>query len=62
MVGHVTKLTEQKQKHHFNKKSTEIQIDCDWCATTKDAYFKFLILLSKKEIPKQPYDCIKLNI
>lgn len=48
LVTKVIKLTEQIHKHHFNKKPTEIQIDCDWSATTKEAYFKFLTLLKEK--------------
>ncbi|MDC8001093.1 hypothetical protein POV26_08595 [Aequorivita todarodis] len=48
------KILRLKAKH-FNKKSIfpEIQIDCDWTVSTKEAYFTFLNELQKSDILRQ---------
>ncbi|SNR16259.1 hypothetical protein [Tenacibaculum jejuense] len=48
LVDKVENLVQQIHQKYFNKKAIEIQIDCDWTKTTKEAYFQFLKLLKKK--------------
>ena len=53
LAKRVFSLIEKKQRDFQFRPSTEIQIDCDWTAGTRDDYFKFLNELrkvSKKEI------------
>ncbi|WP_075342422.1 hypothetical protein [Tenacibaculum agarivorans] len=42
------KLVQQIHETYFNKKASEIQIDCDWTNSTKEKYFEFLKLLKRK--------------
>lgn len=45
LVDQMTYLIKQINKYMGAKINKEIQIDCDWTPTTKDAYFKFLVAL-----------------
>ena len=40
-------LVNQISKTHFNKELKEIQIDCDWSQSTRNAYFELLTRLEK---------------
>ncbi len=41
----ITKLVHQISEQHFGKAIKKIQMDCDWTASTRDAYFNLLRLL-----------------
>ena len=50
----INRLIKKKITEYHLKVNSEIQIDCDWTAGTKDDYFKFLKELKKisgKELP-----------
>ncbi|WP_055445805.1 hypothetical protein [Lacinutrix mariniflava] len=42
LSNRIKTLINQISQKHFNKKITEIQIDCDWTESSKNAYFKLL--------------------
>ncbi len=47
LVERTHKLIHQISNKHFGKEITNIQIDCDWTRSTKNAYFEFLTLLAQ---------------
>ena len=42
LSNRIKTLINQISQKHFNKKITEIQIDCDWTESSKNTYFKLL--------------------
>lgn len=44
----ISKLIDQISIHHFDRKMDEIQIDCDWNNSTREAYFRILKSLEKQ--------------
>jgi len=48
LANRTSKLINQISIKHFNKKTPKIQIDCDWTASTKIAYFEFLKSISRR--------------
>lgn len=49
LANRILKLVQEIHQTHFQKAPTEIQLDCDWNASTRDAFFKLVAAL-KKEI------------
>lgn len=47
LAQRTSKLIHEISMHHFEKELLEIQIDCDWSASTRESYFQFLELLKK---------------
>ena len=44
----VALLIDQISEHHFKKKFTHVQLDCDWSGSTQEQYFSLINFLSTK--------------
>lgn len=47
LAKNITKLVSQISQHQFQVKPNEIQLDCDWTLTTRDAFFALVKALQK---------------
>ncbi|SEM33054.1 hypothetical protein SAMN05216436_103226 [bacterium A37T11] len=48
LANHIDRFVKGKVKQSGAANFSELQIDCDWTATTREAYFKFLKALRKR--------------
>lgn len=47
LASNIERLTTQISKHHSLKQPKEIQLDCDWNASTQEAFFSLVEVLNK---------------
>lgn len=47
LANKIQKLVDEISMHHFQRKMHQLQIDCDWSVSSKDAYFALLTELEK---------------
>ncbi len=47
LAAKIQSLVDEISVHHFGQKNNELQIDCDWSASTRYNFFELLLLLKK---------------